>query len=641
MLMITWVLCFSDFGFAADTWGDDEKLDDIAILFNFIVSVLSWIWILFAKIAWEFLTNKWVYWEIIWLDKLLWKYWVIVKNIANFWLWFYFIYTIFSAFISKDDIAKRVKDILIWLLIGWIWIQSSWFFTAAMIDVSTITLSAVWSLPSYILAKNSEMQKDMRISLSEFVDQNFNVTSGVDYILFPNDWSNSSFLEKPSVPIVWNVSKEKFIDMLMPNSDDVSGPLYYIWFAILKATKVDKLSLSSLKEVKRTILNAIILWWTTIVYSIEMWVLCVLALMRILYLWMFIVLSPFAILFWCVGKADKKTWDKLWWFLGSITKQLNFKSFFINIFKPTIIVLWMGIAMIFTVLMSGAVNENGNTVDKDLGWIHITSKPNGDMYDTTISSDFFNYSIKNIAKGLLDFIISVLTVILMYFIIKLAVGIWKSDDFVSKGIGKIQDSVHSAITSVPIIPMTWYDENWVAKSSGLSRNDINSLPSRKLNKMNVAAAALTAQQTDDVLEWLWFADKNLLTQSQKTAIRNAWEGQVWLKKLEAKRDYINNENNKIKSENWKWMVLNPMASDKFWIQDFTSWLNETNIKDVNDWPWKWMLEEWKNETDERKRDLKTLFDKPNHANTYANFFGYTSWNYANFDSIMNLDISEK
>jgi hypothetical protein len=39
--------------------------------------------------------------------------------------------------------------------------------------------------------------------------------------------------------------------------------------------------------------------------------------------------------------------------------------------------------------------------------------------------------------------------------------------------------------------------------------------------------------------------------------------------------------------------------------------------------------------------LKTLFDKSNHANTYAKFFGYTSWNYFNFDSIKDLDISKK
>ena len=93
------------------------------------------------------------------------------------------------------------------------------------------------------------------------------------------------------------------------------------------------------------------------------------------------------------------------------------------------------------------------------------------------------------------------------------------------------------------------------------------------------------------------------------------------------------------------MILDPNALDQYWIWEFTNWLNERVDKNDYAWisqPWKKMIDDWKNiDPDKSKRTLKTLFDKPNHANTYANFFGYTSWNYANFDSIMNLDISKK
>jgi hypothetical protein len=37
-----------------------------------------------------------------------------------------------------------------------------------------------------------------------------------------------------------------------------------------------------------------------------------------------------------------------------------------------------------------------------------------------------------------------------------------------------------------------------------------------------------------------------------------------------------------------------------------------------------------------------LFDKnKRYAEVYARFFGYTSWNYIDFDSIKDLDISKK
>lgn len=639
VLVVTWVVCFSDFWFAEDG-ASEVKRWSIARMLNFIISILSWIWVVFAKLAWEFLTNKRVYWEIIWLDKLLWKYWVIVRNIANFWLWFYFIYIIFSAFVWKDDIIKRVKDVLIWLLVGWVWIQASWFVTSAIVDVSTITLVAAWSLPAYVISKNPQLQEGMHRSLKDFADSSFNVNSGVMITLFPNNWNSNTVLETQSVPIEWLITKEQLIDMLLPDADGEFGPLYYIWFAILNVNKVPPVDLSSLDWAKKTILNVIIVSGTTIVYSIEMLVLCVLALMRILYLRMFIVLSPLAVLFLCVGKSSKKALGKNWWFLESITKQVNFWSFFINVFKPTIIVLWMWIALMFSVLMSDLVNESGNSVDTDLWWVHIRSQKTGDdTYDTVVSSEYFSYALRNTAKGLLETIISILVVILVYFIIKIAVWMWKWTDFVSDRINKLQGSVEDAITSIPIVPVKGYDENGVEnENAALSRNDFKSASSRKLSNMTYAATQLTNKQTEYAMKWLWFIDDNSLTDTDKAKIShimdtsiNKWEG------LKNQRDYIS----KIKNKGWKWMVLNPNAPDPFWRKEFTDWLNGTDPKTVGDQRWGFMLIEWQKESDKNKRDLRTLFDKPNHANTYANFFGYTTWNYNNFDSIMDLDISRK
>jgi hypothetical protein len=57
------------------------------------------------------------------------------------------------------------------------------------------------------------------------------------------------------------------------------------------------------------------------------------------------------------------------------------------------------------------------------------------------------------------------------------------------------------------------------------------------------------------------------------------------------------------------MILNPNASDKFWIQEFTNWLNETKEQDVADLEWKSMLKDWKDQdrNNEKNRTLEKLF----------------------------------
>jgi hypothetical protein len=57
------------------------------------------------------------------------------------------------------------------------------------------------------------------------------------------------------------------------------------------------------------------------------------------------------------------------------------------------------------------------------------------------------------------------------------------------------------------------------------------------------------------------------------------------------------------------MILNPNASDKFWIQEFTNWLNETKEQDVADLEWKNMLKDWKDQdrNNEKNRTLEKLF----------------------------------
>ena len=441
IIIVVGLMVFSNLSFAQEV---STEFWSIWWVTDFVVSILSWIWVIFAKIAWELLTNNRVYWEVLWIDVLLWQYWNVMKNIANFGLGFYFVYVIFIWFIWKEKIEKKIKDIIIRMLVAWVWIQISWFATAAVIDVSTITLVAAGSFPSQLLANNERLQTSIKYSINDQLDQWWkNVVKWSEVELFSTDWQATSFVETRKNPLEEPLTMKEFIDAIMPNADTISWPLYYLWFSILDATMVSSVDDSSENWIKNTILNLIIQWWTTIVYSIEMWVFCILALMRIIYLWMFIVLSPIAVLLFCIEKSwiIKDSWGNWKWFLGVLTKQINFKSFFVNVFKPTIIVFFIWLAMLFAALMkwvliypvSSRVKDSidiwGVTISSTQDNTHISDW--NTTYTTTMSNNLFKFSLMHIWKWFLDFVLSVIVVVLVYIIISMAVKMWWWKDFVS------------------------------------------------------------------------------------------------------------------------------------------------------------------------------------------------------------------
>ena len=655
IIIITCVMCFSDWSFAAVVEWWWENLDVLGFSLNYVVCVLGWLWVFFAKLAGTFLTNNWVYGELLWIDALMWKYWSMMKNIANFGLWFYFVYAIFKWLINqwKEDITQKLKKIILWLLIAWVWIQASWFFTAAVIDVSTITLSAVWSFPSQVISGNPSLGKTYEESLVKYLTPIWQWTGeGKELSLFPKEGKESNLLETKNIKTKYPVSVTGLVDSLMPNDDDVSWPLYYIWFSILRTNVVTSINTSNKNSIKATILNTIIQWWTTIIFAIEMLILCIMALMRIIYLWMFIVLSPLAILLRCIEKSWEKLWEDSKSFISRLMKQINFKSFFINVFKPTIIVLWFWIAVLFVSLMRGVIDDSAER-PFDLKWTTINSIPNGhsdswnpwdQTYTTRIDNNLLSFTLANTWKTFLEIILSIITVLIVYFILKFAVKFWDGKDFVSEKIWKVQDEVDSLMESIPIMPVSWYDEEGNPTKRYMSAGQVfglwgkNSILQEKVNKYQRDVDKEIYEQGDIIDSWT--REDNKLSSSEKNSISTTITQWLWnLGGLENAKKEIE----KIRTKEWKWMKLDPNAPDQFWRTEFTRWLNtRVTNKDYGSFnrQWKTMIDSWENQNrDESKRNLTSLFQQQNYAQAYAEFFGY-KWSYIGFESIRDLDISK-
>ena len=529
-----------------------------------------------------------------------------------------------------------------------------------VIDVSTVTLAAAGSLPAQIISQNSSVEEGIYKSIREYFKSGSsdegvtfadnNLTFAKINNLFPKDSKSSEFITSSLVKLNKPVDEKTFFDSLVPNADNIAWPLYYMWYSILEISKINSLTTIDKNSIIHAILTLIVQWWTTIVYSIEMAVLCVLALMRLLYLWMFIVLSPIVVLLWCIKQSGEKKIMEIS-FVKSLMKQVNIKSFLLNVFKPTIIVLWIWLAMIFVTLM----HKNWeNEASVDLWGIKIITEPaatsNAKATDTLLNSTIdgwlIKFTIKYIGKWLLELIMSIITVVLVYIIIKVAVKMWWWEDFVSKRIWKVQDAVEWLLESTPIMPVAWYNNetgvpetHYMSAGKVFGLNNKGSLIDEKINQYQWKVSEEYNKQNQVISSW--FGDKTgYLSAEEVRTIENAGSNNTWLEILTAKKNVI------VKSEEWKWMTLNrdTAGNQGFWIQEFTKWLNERVEKnDYTGAPQKWrdMINDWKSiAADESKRDLKTLFDKPNHASTYAEFFWYTSWSYTNFDSIRNLDISK-
>ena len=119
--------------------------------FNKVVYILIYPLLL---LAWKLVDNSLVYWEIFWFDAVLWQLWNILKNLANYTLWFIFVYKIFDFLINGQK-TWDMKKLLISALIAWVWIQASRFFLASLIDISTILAYSVWWLPISILKQTN------------------------------------------------------------------------------------------------------------------------------------------------------------------------------------------------------------------------------------------------------------------------------------------------------------------------------------------------------------------------------------------------------------------------------------------------------------------------------------------------------
>lgn len=184
----------------------DKSLQETKALLDIVLKIIYMVSRPLLVIAWNAMDNSLVYWSVFHLDAPLWKFWNIMKNFANYTLWFVLLYQILKGlfsfkWIDKNEIFWIVKKILL----AGILIQASRFILSAVIDISTIATYAIGWMPLTIL-KNSNLgdQKILWVNSTMNLSDTASTTQSImwDTVIYRTYGNNPEY--KISDCRIWN-----------------------------------------------------------------------------------------------------------------------------------------------------------------------------------------------------------------------------------------------------------------------------------------------------------------------------------------------------------------------------------------------------------------------------------------------------
>ena len=462
-LKIVWAFLIMGFVFVSLTFAAEsptQKIDDLAEIIHFIVSFLSRWRALLATLAGKLMSNDLIYWSFMNLDIFLWKIWNIMKNFANYTLWFMFLYMIIKSIISKDWANDIIKNKLVWFVLAWVLIQASWFLIWAVVDISTIAVTAISAIPGQIIQSDVWLQRKLaylNIWWGVSIPSTWKITSWMVMTFDPNRkvdkdklfWFITTEYKTLSEPI----TQDNYTDMFLPSYDTIAWPLIFFGTSIFQFQDYsfsNPQTKSSRKWLMEFSINLIII----LMYSLAMFALVIINFFRMFYLWIVIIFSPFIILLWVFGKMKIIDTAKIKWL-----DQISISNVFKLIFKPVIFMAYISIMMIFVIwLRAILVPMNGWEV-KINDEITMNSQETIDpswvkSYDSSIKSEWiFHFAVNWAKKSIADLIVCFVTLFLMRFLIKTAVSSWSWIASLDKRLEGMTKSAEKLAWEMPIVPI--------------------------------------------------------------------------------------------------------------------------------------------------------------------------------------------
>lgn len=413
-----------------------------AELFALFINLASWIWIFLAILAGKFMTNDFMYGAFLHLDASLWTLWNVMKNFANFLLWFLVLFAIvknvFSPF-SKDWGKWAPIKVIKKTLIAWVLIQSSWFLFGAVVDVSTIMTTAISAFPSQFISQDSEFQGNIYKSLT---NENF-----VKWKLVFNPTDKDAKTKRTYE--TWSQMTEdemkELVDTITPNYDSVAGPLLYLWASVFNLTDSHNFKWDSWWDVFLDVwISAIMLF----LFTFMLFLLFLFNFFRVMVLWIVIPLMP---IIFVAQQFDMKLWE---WF----NDFLKIWNIFKLIFKPVLMVWTLSLILVFLVLIKSVISS-GKTFEDENGNFQVISRE----WSSQIKSDWiFDFTMSDAKDGFADIVVFFFGLFMFFFLVKIAAksGTWIK--FIDERMKNVTEWISGIMSSLPIIPTP---EWWIGVGS--------------------------------------------------------------------------------------------------------------------------------------------------------------------------------
>lgn len=403
-----------------------------------LIMLLSWAWVVIAFLAGKLLTNSFVYGTFIWLDASLWELWQVMRNFANFALWFLFVYYILANFVWRLDVTE-LKQKVLGMLGAAILIQASWFLMAVLIDLSTIWIAAVSSVPFQVMGdKWVNHEQVFTVPEKIYVD---------DFL--QSDLDRQEFtLENRTGRTLQN---------FLPQADTVAWPLLFLWASVMQALDMQIHGHDNIRALGGAVIVLLLKAIALVMFVVPLLGLLVVAMMRIFYIWIWILTIPFIILDQLV------LWQKL---AGNpwLQKIFSVKDALWLIFQPILIVGVMSIAVIFLIGMwSMLIWDSDANPDADkaqfeqlMQYSVIDDKTakigNEMMWETFIKWDFLVATQQYVWWPIGQIILFVFTILMLWMLFQLTVK-WSS--ITASVLGNINKAAKTMFRATPIPWMWW------------------------------------------------------------------------------------------------------------------------------------------------------------------------------------------
>jgi len=422
---------------------DGTLLNDTKDFLDKALAFLSWIWIFLAIIAGKFMTNDVVYGAFMHLDKYLRDIWNVMKNFANFGLAFMILYSIIKYVINKE--GEGPKQIIVNALIAGVLIQTSWFITWALVDLSTVATSAVASFPANFIWNNAIITNVQ----TEFQTL---VTKTPQFFL-----KNEDGQMKRVAPAATKSDGKQCgpddLDAMMPKYDSVGWPLIFIGMSFLRAQNfMDNWTANDTPaDVGKVIVNIALKVLILLAYVGCLIGLIIANIVRVLFLRVLIMASPIIVLLGVFGKG-KETWGE--WMM----KYFNVSTFLDLIFKPLFFIGFLWITLIFVSSMQQIMGGgkwiqdlNGVTISTVSGTGASSTIDMAGIADFTVNGDIFK-GVADSTRGIfVDLMLIVMTLLLLWQMLKWSIEFWWWP--VKDVMDKLTPFVESLAGNLPIAPI--------------------------------------------------------------------------------------------------------------------------------------------------------------------------------------------